>query len=697
MRKKASNCYARFSRSPHMLAGLTSQFHVFFHTCRILFLCKNMIMNEYTILDKIKIDRPILFLCGPYYESKNKTDRRAILKSKISELYDKKFLPLIIDDFLTKNNIRDESISIQLMEEICAAISLQTYIFLDTLSTSAELGIFANSSFMNELKIFIPKVNDIYNKNNVGFFVKEVALKSQNGKTRVYEYRPRVRRNALATDYIVEFYSFVNDTIPNNIMEMLVEDPLLHERETHVIKIDKKNERPQTPFDVCYSIEDNNITIYTSIKLLFYTTLSIVFCEYNDFFKKKIDDYSKINIDEIKRVVDKSYLNLIKRNTYVNLDRIENIRLCTVLKKEYDEKVINHIIKFLHVFNNYSDYNKEILFKDPRGKIINQITESKYISDIFPLSDKQCELAVSINCNPGEYFERITIKKGKKEREIVKYRDEPKGYEAKEFHKYILQCLEKKYRFSEHSYAYQKGKSIKQCAEKHIKSRGFIKYDIKGFFNSITVDAATDCIIEEFDLESRYKKMLMDILSACFWEGGLPLGFTSSPIISDICLKEFDDDFVSKFCDSQIVYTRYADDILISSERGITEELKRDINDWIVKELKKRGLIVNEKKMQYFNFDEGHTFIRYLGINILYGKNENTLSIGRKYIYDVAKEYIIYDQKLKENVEDDTLFYSRMKIIGKISFIRQIEGEEGICKLKKRLYSYDAELDIDNI
>ena len=98
---------------------------------------------EYTLLDKIMITRPILFLCGPYYERNNKSDRRVILQEKIYSAYKNKYLPLVIDDFLTDNNINDNNISIQLMEEICAAVSYKTYIFLDTMSSATELGIFA--------------------------------------------------------------------------------------------------------------------------------------------------------------------------------------------------------------------------------------------------------------------------------------------------------------------------------------------------------------------------------------------------------------------------------------------------------------------------------------------------------------------------------------------------------------------------
>lgn len=70
---------------------------------------------EYTLLDKIKITRPILFLCGPYYQKSNESDRRLILQENIYQIHHNKFLPLVIDDFLTEDNIKDDKISIQLM------------------------------------------------------------------------------------------------------------------------------------------------------------------------------------------------------------------------------------------------------------------------------------------------------------------------------------------------------------------------------------------------------------------------------------------------------------------------------------------------------------------------------------------------------------------------------------------------------
>ena len=207
---------------------------------------------EYTLLENIKITRPILFLCGPYYNKNNKSDRRLILQEKIYEIHKNKFLPLVIDDFLTEKNIKDDTIDIQLMEEICAVVSAQTYIFLDTMSSAAELGIFANSAFFNKIKVYIPKKSDIYNKSNVGYFVRDVVLMKHSDKIECLEYRPAVERNAIATDYILEYYKFVNNQLPKNIEDDIRNDEIFNESDEHFIEYLDSNMMPDNAYQICY-------------------------------------------------------------------------------------------------------------------------------------------------------------------------------------------------------------------------------------------------------------------------------------------------------------------------------------------------------------------------------------------------------------------------------------------------------------
>lgn len=216
-------------------------------------------MEEYTLLKNITIERPILFLCGPYYNKNNKSDRRVILQNYLNEHYKRKYIPLVIDDFLTEENIRDKTISIQTMEEICAAISCKTYIFLDTMSASAELGIFANSAYMNYIEVFIPKPSDIYNKSNVGYFVHDAVLQKHSDRVKCLEYRPGIVRKAIATDYVVEHYTFVHDQLPFNIEKSISEDPLLQGLEEHAISIQNEKDMPGTPYRIKYQKTKMNL------------------------------------------------------------------------------------------------------------------------------------------------------------------------------------------------------------------------------------------------------------------------------------------------------------------------------------------------------------------------------------------------------------------------------------------------------
>ena len=653
-------------------------------------------MKEYTLLDTITINRPIVFLCGPLYDKNNQSDRRKILQEKIYSEFEGKYLPLVVDDFLTKESMGQE-ISIQIMEEICAAISLQTYIFLDTISSAAELGIFVNSAFFNKVKVFVPKINDIYNKGNVGFFVKEVVLKDKPDKIEVLEYRPKVQKAAIATDYFAEFYSFVNDVIPNNITKNIEKDRVYSETDKHKIEIINTPNMPQNEHQICYKIENENIYIHTSIKVLFYTTISIIYCEYKDFFEKKEKNFNVLDIEKIEDLVIQAYVNLLCEKTGIHVKKEFIVHIDTVLKESL-RRLIYHMAKFLHVYNISSDFKKNYLLRDPQGKIIEIIDTKRHYNDIFNVSDEQRFLLQSMVTDPDTFYEKIVIKKGKKKRELIKYKDTNEGEKAREIHEAIMKALLAQYTPDSHSYAYQKGKSIRNCVEEHLLGRGFVKYDIKKFFNSITISNAVDAVIREMEIDIRYKTFVSMILKGCFWGEELPLGLVSSPIISDICMKAFDEKVSAQLEHLGLKYTRYADDILVSSSENISEELYASIDSIVKDNLEREGLTPNEEKKQYINFDESHSFIRYLGINIVKGENANYLSVGKKYIYDVAKEYILYEQenRARSNEEELTsdMFYQRVRLIGKIGFIRQIEGEQGIIRLEERLKKYYPELDL---
>jgi len=103
----------------------------------------------------------------------------------------------------------------------------------------------------------------------------------------------------------------------------------------------------------------------------------------------------------------------------------------------------------------------------------------------------------------------------------------------------------------------------------------------------------------------------------------LPLGFTISPLLTEIYMKEFDKDVLNLLSKYGLVYTRYADDIMLSSNKTINEVVQKNVYTEIEKLLAKRKLKINMKKYSFINFSEIGQHVKYVGLNIVKGANGN--------------------------------------------------------------------------
>lgn len=150
----------------------------------------------------------------------------------------------------------------------------------------------------------------------------------------------------------------------------------------------------------------------------------------------------------------------------------------------------------------------------------------------------------------------ITKKNGKK-REI----NMPGEWLAdiqKRIYKYIL-CNAS---VSECAAAYAKGRSIHDATVKHIGQPILVKLDIKSFFESIDFETVKDVFLSlGFD-----KYQTLTLANFCCYKGRLPQGTSTSPMISNLVMREFDD-HLSNYClKHDIKYTRYSDDMLFSGD-----------------------------------------------------------------------------------------------------------------------------------
>lgn len=209
-----------------------------------------------------------------------------------------------------------------------------------------------------------------------------------------------------------------------------------------------------------------------------------------------------------------------------------------------------------------------------------------------------------------------------------------------------------KLKYSEYTTAYQKGCSIKKNATIHSKSNYILHTDIKNFFNSIT-EKHIDVILDNVkDLDSDDKSIIKKII---LFDGHLVIGSVSAPIVSNCVMYNFDRDLNKKIIkDSNMIYTRYADDITISSNKYIPNEIKKSIRDL----LNENGFEINNKKT-YFSCRASRRKITGITIDNV----NNELSIGHKKYKKIKKE--IYNYLIKNEGDKE-------QILGNLAFLKDV-------------------------
>lgn len=214
--------------------------------------------------------------------------------------------------------------------------------------------------------------------------------------------------------------------------------------------------------------------------------------------------------------------------------------------------------------------------------------------------------------------------------------------------------------------AYQKGCSIKKNADVHKGSNYILHTDIEKFFNNINA-THLEQLLQNRNLSNDDINLIEKIV---LYKGHLVIGSVASPVISNCIMYNFDNELFKKLSkDYNIKYTRYADDIIISSPDYIPKE----IIDIIACILDKYGFSINRKKT-YFMSRKSRRIVTGVTID----NNSDRLTLGYRRHKMIKK--MIYN-KLVKNQGDEN------KIKGYLAFLKDID-EEYYFKLKDTYKRY---------
>lgn len=157
------------------------------------------------------------------------------------------------------------------------------------------------------------------------------------------------------------------------------------------------------------------------------------------------------------------------------------------------------------------------------------------------------------------------------------------------------------------AFAYVKGRCTIDSVKRHQmnQSRWFLKLDFSDFFGSTTLEFLCSQLAEIFPFSEIMKSVvgreeLTNALQMCFLNGGLPQGTPMSPLLTNIMMIPIDYKLYNYLREQKphMIYTRYADDILISSRYSFWFS---DIQKYIIAELKNINapFSLNVKKTRY--------------------------------------------------------------------------------------------------
>jgi len=181
------------------------------------------------------------------------------------------------------------------------------------------------------------------------------------------------------------------------------------------------------------------------------------------------------------------------------------------------------------------------------------------------------------------------------------------------------------------AYAYVKNRSTIDAVKRHQAnvSKWFLKTDFSNFFGSTTLEFTMKMFsmifpFSEVVKSEEGKAELEKALSLAFLDGGLPQGTPLSPAITNTIMIPIDHRLANYFAEKQMVYTRYADDILVSCKVDFKYREAVEFINKVVRDEFGAPFLIKPEKTRY-----GSSAGRNWNLGVMLNK-DNEITIGHQ-------------------------------------------------------------------
>ena len=250
------------------------------------------------------------------------------------------------------------------------------------------------------------------------------------------------------------------------------------------------------------------------------------------------------------------------------------------------------------------------------------------------------------------------------------------------------------------AFAYVKGRSTIDAVKRHQrnKSRWFLKLDFHDFFGSskpefIIAQLETIFPFNEIIARPNGREALVKALSICYLNNGLPQGTPISPTLTNLFMIPIDH-YIAKTVREMtphLIYTRYADDIILSSDLAFNW---REVQDTIVDIVANKfhaPFSLNTTKTRYGS-SAGRNW--NLGV-MLNSDNQITIGHSKKKVFKAMLFSFMNDEKNNRcwSLEDT------QHLQGLISYYRMVEKDtiNAIIKSYSEKFNKDVEQTIKEV
>lgn len=237
------------------------------------------------------------------------------------------------------------------------------------------------------------------------------------------------------------------------------------------------------------------------------------------------------------------------------------------------------------------------------------------------------------------------------------------------------------------AYAYTRGRCAYDAMVTHQRknARWFLKLDIKDFFPSIDAETLMRKLPDIYPLMFLSEHQMTRLVNlAINDEGVLPQGSPLSPMLSNLVMTEFDLNLTHKLYElsrGRMTYTRYADDILITSAYDFQFQPIVDVVESLFTELA-LPFRINRAKIRYASCAGSNW-----NLGLMYNKDQK-ITVGnkrKKILHSLLNSFVV--DYIGNNYWD---VQETQELIGKLGYLKNVEPEYYQTLIDKYQAKYPA-------